>query len=134
MTHPARGGLIFTPTLEAFARERSGAAVTVLSGGNNSGKSLVLKWLKHTMGKTAYMVGSNRFYHVYHFSTSVRDPNALDQFENQFQSQFWNEEYNYEQNYIDLNRISVDLSDVQRNALFELCGRLIGARMTLQRF
>jgi hypothetical protein len=58
MTHPLRGGLTFVPALEEFARERAGAPVTVLCGGNNSGKSLMLKWLKNTMGKTAYMVGS----------------------------------------------------------------------------
>ena len=45
MAHPVRGGLTFTPTLEEFAKERAGSPVTVLSGGNNSGKSLVLKWL-----------------------------------------------------------------------------------------
>jgi predicted ATPase len=133
VAHPARGGLTFTPTLEEFAKERAGSPVTVLSGGNNSGKSLVLKWLKHTMGKTAYMVGTNRFYHVYHFSAALRDPNELDQFENQFQSNFWSEQYNYEQNYIDLNRIILGLSDSQRSSFFELCGRLIGSSFSLQR-
>ncbi len=133
MIHPLRGGLTFTPTLEDFAKERAGSSVTVLSGGNNSGKSLVLKWLKQAMGKTAYMVGTNRFYHVYHFSTALRDPNELDQFENQFQSNFWSEQHNYEQNIIDLNRIIVGLSDHQRNRLFELCSNLIGSSFTLQR-
>jgi len=132
MPHPLRGGLSFTPTLEDFAKERAGSAVTVLSGGNNSGKSLVLKWLKQTIGKTAYMVGTNRFYHVYHFSTGLRDPNELDQLESQFQSKFNSEEYNYEQNFIDLNRIIVGLSDLQRAALFELCGRLIGSVFSLK--
>ena len=125
MAHPVRGGLTFTPTLEEFAKERTGFPVTVLSGGNNSGKSLLLKWLKHTMGKTAYMIGTNRFYHVYHFSAALRDPKELDQFESQFQSHFWSEQYNYEQNYINLNRIILDLSDTQRSLLFELCSRLI---------
>ena len=133
MQHPMHGGLTFEPSLESFAKERAGMPTTVLSGGNNSGKSLLLKWLKQTMGKTAYMVGSNRFYHVYHFSTSVKDPNALENFETQFQTQFWNEQFNYEQNYIDLNQIIVNLSDVDRNRLFELCGRLIGAQMALRR-
>jgi predicted ATPase len=133
VAHPARGGLTFTPTLEEFAKERAGSSVTVLSGGNNSGKSLVLKWLKHTMGKTAHMVGTNRFYHMYHFSAALRDPNELDQFENQFQSNFWSEQYNYEQNYIDLNRTILGLSDRQRTSLFELCGRLIGSSFSLQR-
>jgi hypothetical protein len=85
------------------------------------------------MGKTAYMVGTNRFYHVYHFSAALRDPNELDQFESQFQSNFWSEQYNYEQNYIDLNRIILGLSDSQRLSLFELCGRLIGSSISLQR-
>jgi predicted ATPase len=133
MPHPLNGGLEFTPTLDAFATQRAGTASTVLSGGNNSGKSLVLKYLKSTMGKTAYMVGANRFYHVYHFSTALRDPNELDQFENNFQSNFWQEQYNYEQNYIDLNRIIVGLSDQQRNLLFELCGSLIGSRFGLKK-
>lgn len=133
MPHPLHGGLQFTPALDAFARVRAGTASTVLSGGNNSGKSLVLKYLKSTMGKTAYMVGSNRFYHVYHFSTSLRDPNELDQFESNFQSNFWNEQYNYEQNYIDLNRIIVGLTDQQRAALFELCSRLIGSTFSLKK-
>ena len=132
MPHPLNGGLEFTPSLDTFATQRAGTASTVLSGGNNSGKSLVLKYLKSTMGKTAYMVGANRFYHVYHFSTALRDPNELDQFENNFQSNFWQEQYNYEQNYIDLNRIIVGLSNQQRNLLFELCGCLIGSTFLLK--
>ena len=133
MPHPLHSGLTFTPTLPEFAQSRAGSASTVISGGNNSGKSLVLKYLKSTMGKAAYMVGSNRFYHVYHFSTSIRDPNALDHFENNFQSNFSSAEYNYEQNHFDLNSIIVSLSDQQRIKLFELCGRLIGARFELKK-
>jgi predicted ATPase len=133
MQHPLRGGLNFAPPLEEFAQQRAGSPLTVLSGGNNSGKSLVLKGLKHTMGKTAYMVGTSRFYHVYHLSTALRDPNELDQFENQFQNNFWNEQYNYEQNYINLNSIIVGLSDAWRLSLFELCSRLIDASFSLQR-
>jgi len=131
--HPLRGGLLFDPPLDDFAKERAGSAITTLSGGNNSGKSLVLKWLKHTMGKTAYMVGTNRFYHVYHFNTAIRDPNELEGFENQFNSNLWEEQYNYEKNLIDLNRIIVNLSDPRRKALFELCGTLIGSDFSLKR-
>ena len=53
MAHPLQGGLQFEPSLEEFAKERAGSHLTVLSGGNNGGKSLVLKSLKHTMGKTS---------------------------------------------------------------------------------
>jgi len=133
MSLPNKSGLTFSPTLEEFAASRSGNSSTVLSGSNNSGKSLVLKYLKSTMGKTAYMVGTNRFYHVYHFSTALRDPNQLDQFENQFNSNFRNEQYNYEQNYIDLNTIIVGLTNEQRTQLFELCGRLLGSTISLRK-
>lgn len=133
MAHPTRGGLQFEPALEEFAKERAGTHLTVLSGGNNSGKSLVLKWLKSTMGKTSYMIGTNRFYHVYHFTSGLRAANELDQFENQFQSNFSSEEYNYEQNYFDLNKIIIGLSDSQREQLFTLCGSLIGCQFALKR-
>ncbi|HEX2650003.1 MAG TPA: AAA family ATPase [Burkholderiales bacterium] len=133
MTHPLHGGITFSPTLDEFAKERAGTASTVLSGGNNTGKSLVLKWLKQAMGKTAYMVGTNRFYHVYHFSAALRDPNELEQWENQFNQHFWQESHNHEQNFIDLNRIITGLSDKQRNALFNLCGHLIGVPFTLEK-
>ncbi len=128
-----KSGLTFSPTLEEFAKSRAGTHSTVLSGSNNSGKSLVLKYLKSTMGKTAYMIGTNRFYHVYHFSTALRNPNELDQFENEFNSNFRNEQYNYEQNYIDLNRIIVGLSNKQRGELFSLCGSLLGSEISMKK-
>lgn len=133
MNHPLQGGVTFVPELDEFARQRAGNPMTVLSGSNNSGKSLVLKWLRHTMGKTAYMVGTNRFYHVYHFSSSIVDPSELDNYENQFRQQFWNEQYNYEQNFIDLNRIVTALTDDMRAKLFEVAGRLLGASISMKR-
>lgn len=118
--------LVFNPSLQLFAQSRAESPLTVLSGSNNSGKSLTLKWLKSTLGRNAYMVGTNRFYHVYHFSSGIRDPSQLDQFENQFQSHFNQENYNHEQNPFDLNQIIIGLSDKKRSELFDLCGSLIG--------
>lgn len=79
------------------------------------------------------MVGTNRFYHVYHFSSSIVDPAELDNYENQFQQHFWNEQYNHEQNFIDLNRIVTGLTNERRNKLFEVAGRLLGASITMKR-
>jgi len=78
------------------------------------------------------MIGTNRFYHVYHFSTGLKDPNELDSFENTFQSQFSQDDYNYEQNAFDLNRIIVGLSDKRREDLFALCGNLIGNTFSMK--
>lgn len=123
----------FTPALQLFAQVRASAPLTVLSGGNNSGKSLTLKWLKSTLGRTAYMIGTNRFYHVYHFSTGLRDPNELDSFESNFQSQFSQDDYNYEQNIFDLSGIIIGLSDKRRADLFALCGDLIGNTFSMKK-
>jgi len=123
----------FTPSLQLFSQARASAPLTVLSGPNNSGKSLTLRWLKYAMGRSAYFVGTNRFYHVYHFSTGVRDDNELDQFESNFQSHFNDERHNHEQNVFDLNRVIIGLSNARRNDLFALCSELIGNVFSLKK-
>ncbi len=133
MPDPFSGGLIFEPPLADFDREVARSPVIVLCGGNNSGKSLVLKWLKKTMGRTAYMMATNRFYHVYHITTALRNPRELESFEGQFQANMLSQEYNYELNFMDLNNIIVGLPDVKRETLFALCGSLIGSTISLRR-
>jgi predicted ATP-dependent endonuclease of OLD family len=133
MSPYTKSDLTFTPTLAELSTARGDKPLTVFAGANNSGKSLVLKWLKQTLGRVAYMVGTNRFYHVYHFSTGLRDPNQVDQLESQFNSNFYQEQYNYEQNYLDLNSIIVGLGNRRRSALFDLCGQLIGNHFELKK-
>lgn len=128
-----KGDLEFIPSLQLFSNSRTEQPLTVLAGGNNTGKSLTLKYLKKTLGKFAYFVGTNRFYHVYHFSTGIREPHELENFESTFNSNFEQEQYNYEQNVFDLSKIIIGLTDVRRAALFALCGELIGNRFTMKK-
>lgn len=123
----------FVPSLQLFGTARNQSPLTVLAGPNNSGKSLTLRWLKYTLGKTAYFVGTNRFYHVYHFSTGIREANELDQLESNFHSHFNDERHNYEQNVFDLSRIIIGLSNKRRTELFTLCGELIGNNFSLMK-
>jgi predicted ATPase len=125
--------LEFVPSLQLFGQARTSSPYTVLAGPNNSGKSLTLRWLKSTMGRSAYFVGTNRFYHVYHLSTGLRDSNELDQFESTFNSHFNDESHNHEHNVFDLGRILQGLKDSRRDQLFELCGSLIGSKFSLQK-
>ena len=126
--------LEFDPTLDTFNAQRLSKSFTALSGGNNSGKSLVLKWLKAKLGLSAYMVGTSRFSHVYHFSSGLRDANReLQEYESQFIQNFWQDQYNYEQNYYNLNQIIIGLSNEKRNTLFSLCGELIGNTFSLKK-
>jgi predicted ATP-dependent endonuclease of OLD family len=129
-----RNDLIFTPTVAEFCEQRKDKSLTVLAGANNSGKSLVMKSLKRQFGRKSYMIGTNRFYHVYHISTAITDPRQADNWENQFSSQFNQEDHNYEQNFFDLNSVITSLKDSQRNELFDLCGQLIGSKFSLKKF
>ena len=54
---------------------RSDSRVSVLSGTNNSGKSLILKHLFESFGRTAYFCGMNRYYELEHFPIYNEDPN-----------------------------------------------------------
>ncbi len=125
--------LTFVPPLADFNASRTTSPLTVLAGSNNTGKTLVLKWLKQQLGRSAYMIGTNRFYHVYHFSTGLRTSTELDDLERQFNQHFGSEQYNYDQNYIDLNRIIIGLTDAKRHQLFDLCGRLLDSSITLKK-
>ncbi len=125
--------LEFVPSLQDFGQMRSQAEYTVLAGPNNSGKSLTLRYLKSTLGRNAYFVGTNRFYHVYHLSTGIRPTNELDQFESTFQNHFNDDSHNHEQNVFDLGRILQGLKDSRRDKLFELCGELIGSKFSLKK-
>lgn len=106
-----RSRLVFTPELEVFVNDRTARHYTCLAGRNNTGKSLVLKYLKFAFGKHAYMVGVNRFYHVHQFGSGLRDPNELEQFETNFINTWQQEGHNPEQNFFDLNRVIIGLNN-----------------------
>jgi predicted ATP-dependent endonuclease of OLD family len=125
-------GIEFNPPIPTFNASRAGRPLTSIAGANNTGKSLVLKYLKQQLGRSAYLIGPNRFYHVYHFSSGIRDPNELDNFENQFNQSFAQAEHNHEQNFLDLNRIIIGLGNLRRERLFKLCGNLLGCTLSMK--
>lgn len=127
-------GLLFSPPLPDFVGERKEAYYTTLSGGNNSGKSVVLKEMKNELGRIAYMAGPQRFYHITELSTRRFNRDDYDHWESNFRQQSQQNELNYEQNFIDLGRIIGSLKDEKRQKLFKLAGDMIGTTFTLQRF
>lgn len=126
-------GLLFHPDLPQFMTERQSAYYTTLSGGNNSGKSVLLKNMKFHLGRRAYMAGPQRFYHIYELSTQRWNLQDYDSWDQQFRQNFAQEEANTENNFIDLGRVIGALKDGKRNQLFELCGSLIGSKFDLKR-
>lgn len=130
---PAIQAITFDPPLSRISSQLARSGYAAICGANNSGKSLILKHLKKTIGSTAYMAGPQRFYHIYHISTQDRQPNEFDQHETNFNNQFSDTRINHEQNYIDLGRIIANMNDKKRDSLFEVCGRLIGNDFSMKR-
>lgn len=132
MTNDTKG-LMFSPPLADFIAARKGAYYTTLSGGNNSGKSVVLKEMKNQLGRIAYMAGPQRFYHVTELPTQRFNRSDYDDWDNNFRSQSQQNQVNYEHNVIELGRIIGGLKDDKRQKLFKLAGDMIGTTFTLQR-
>lgn len=126
-------GLIFHPDLEQFLTDRQAAYYTTLSGGNNSGKSVLLKNMKIQLGRRAYMAGPQRFYHIYELATQRWNLSDYDNWDRDFRTNFDQEAANTETNFIDLGRVLGALKDTKRHELFELCGSLIGSKFDLKK-
>ncbi|MBZ0303818.1 MAG: AAA family ATPase [Anaerolineae bacterium] len=114
----------FMPSIEDLAEQRSQREITIFSGANNSGKSLLLKSLYKHFGDKALPVGVNRFYHV----GIIQGGNQPEQpqFYRQFLQQFYTSSQNTEPNYLDLQRIIVSLNNEKLDKLLEICGDLLG--------
>ncbi len=93
-----RFSIAFNPTIEEFLQQRSSKPTTVLSGANNSGKSLVLKFAKAILGSSAYLVGCNRFYHVTILNSRQTDEFEHEQQHQSFMHSFYTQTQNTEEN------------------------------------
>jgi predicted ATPase len=125
--------LDFQPPIQDFIQATGNRPLTVLCGPNNSGKSLALKSLKQQIGQGSYMMGAQRFSHVYHLSTQLRNENELYELETQFQTNFAQEQFNYEQNFLDLQRVLLNLDNSGRDKLFAICSELLDAPLVMKR-
>lgn len=123
----------FSPTVEAFYGARSGEPITVLSGPNNSGKTLLLKQIWSLVGGAGYMLACARFFHVDTLNSRKSDPTEFRRFFENFSRQNDTSQQNAEMNEFQLDRIITSLTNAQRNRLFELAESLIGNKFSLRR-
>ena len=124
----------FEPSLPILISLITTRKYAAICGANNSGKSYILKRLKQHVGRTAYLAGSARFYHVHTLSSSARLVREYDQYENNFNMNVNNTEYNFDQNTIALDRILANMPDSRRDKLFSICETLIGNKFSLKNF
>ena len=129
----SKNNIEIIPLINDFWKTRDESILTVLSGLNNSGKTLILKHLKEKIGVATYLIGVNRFYHVHHLGNAAKIPDELSQLHRQFSQNFSQDDQNHEQNFLNLNRIIQNLNDDERNKLFEMCELLLGCTFQLKK-
>lgn len=128
-----RSIVAFSPTLEDFFAARSSKSTTVLSGANNSGKSLIIKKLYPLIGNKAYMLACNRFSSVDVLNSRQKDRYEKQRlFENAVQQQYTSQQ-NTETNDRQIEQIVAGLNNDQRNNLFLVAEELLGNKFRLQK-
>lgn len=105
---------------------------TVLAGPNNSGKSYVLKHLYRTLGNTAYLISTNRFYHTYFLGQASAERNDLENARHQLFQHIDDPKHNHESNHLSFDRVFTLLNDDQRTALLTHCHKLLGFQFSIE--
>jgi predicted ATPase len=123
----------FSPTVEDFFASRSGKPVTVLSGPNNGGKTLLLKHLFSLTGHGGYLVGCNRFSNVDVLNSRQREQHEHRRYYENFMFEFERSNQNTENNELNLEQVLTGLKDRQRSQLFATAESLIGNKFVMER-
>lgn len=123
----------FSPTVEEFCAARTGKPVTVLSGPNNCGKTLLLKQVWSLVGQDGYLLGCNRFYHIDVLNSRKNDLIEFHRLFENFSRTNDTAQQNTENNELQLEQIITSLNNSQRGKLFCLCENLLGNNFSLQR-
>jgi hypothetical protein len=145
LAHPGPGGpqgiqyslvprinVQFVPTVEEFHAQRAARPVTVLSGPNNCGKTLLLKQCgcKSAMGVSHWL---QPLLHVDVLNSRQISKNDYRRFYDDFRRQYETSHQNIENNPLGLEIIITSLKDTQRTKMFRLCEDLLGNHFSLKR-
>ena len=129
----ARINVDFTPSIEGFFEARKNHESTVLSGPNNSGKTLLLKQLFSLVGPTGYLLGCNRFSHVDVLNTREVDKHQHRTHYDSFLHEFHTSRQNTENNRLNLQEVITSLNDTARSKLFSVAEELLGNSFSLKK-
>ena len=116
---------------ESEFRSRADSRLSVLSGTNNSGKSLVLKELFAHYGQDAYLCGTNRYYAAQGFSTFSENSNYRSQTWESIQKQLTDGNSNKDPVVMPFRDVFVRMADEERNTLFKISSECLGEPVEL---
>ena len=123
----------FRPGIDVLISSRQGKAVTVLSGANNSGKSLVLKHLFASLGPKSSLLTCNRFSSIDVINSRTVSPDERRQVYDSFTHQHEAGRHHEDLNARQLEQLIAGLNDDRQDRLFEITGQLLGSNVTLQK-
>lgn len=124
--------LEFVPKLAEFIEQRNDCSVTILSGRNNTGKSLILKLLRKEYGPAANYLSCNRFYHFDHLNPASGQGELTGRRYEQFLTQLYQRQQNAESNDLPLQQVIAEMTNDQRDMLFQICSDLLDEEFVLR--
>jgi len=129
----SRFDIKFIPQVDELHAAREGKPITVFSGPNNGGKTLLLKHLFSIVGHGGYLVGCNHFSQVDILNSRQRDKHEHRRFFENFMYGFQASQQNADDNELKLDQVLTGLKDSQRKRLFDTASALIGNRFSMER-
>jgi predicted ATPase len=114
--------------LDELCQERT----VVLCGRNNSGKSFVLRKLLQRLGEKAFYLGPARYHNFTAFGAYGPSTNRKQQQYKSLLRQLETSEQNIDNSPLDLAQAIAELSDAQREQLFEVLDMLLGSRTEIR--
>lgn len=114
---------------EFFNRDDS--RVSVLSGSNNTGKSLILKHLFERFGESAYYCGTNRYYEMEHFPVYNEEPNYKQNILKSIRAQINEPRFNRDPIMMAFHDVFIRLKDDEREQVYSTCTDCLGETVQL---
>lgn len=105
----------------------------VLVGRNNSGKSYLLKTLRHEAGPSAIYLGPARYHNFSVLGVYARNRSRLTERWTQFVNHWQNAQQNIDNSPLNLQQAIAALTDDRREVLFEIIKLLLGTDLKVQR-
>lgn len=129
---PPRFTIEFRPNIDALIASRQSKIATVLSGPNNSGKTLLLKHLCASLGPKSCLLTSNRFSTIDVINSRTTNPQERRQVYDSFIHQQQAGNYHDDLNSRQLEQLIAGLNNDKQDKLFEIAGQLLGSKISLQ--
>ncbi len=110
---------------------RDDSRVSVLSGTNNCGKTLILKQLFSRFGESSYLCGTNRYYAIEHFPVYSEQPKYVADTWSSIQKQIGDKRHNHDPVVMPFQDVFIRMTDDERQEVYRICSDCLGENVEL---